>query len=162
VLGMRWSEVDMKARTWLVPAERMKAGEPHLVFLSPAAVAILERMRGFDPTWVFPSLQRPGHPLSNMSMLMVLRRLAAAKDTTVHGMCRSSFSTWANERGYRSDAVEATLAHRESDRTRAAYNRALFLSERKQLLFDWSEFVSGKPAAVASLTAARKRKATAA
>ena len=143
VLGMQWAEVDLRAGIWTVPGERMKGAEPHVVFLSARAVAILEGVQGMDQRQVFPSIAQPGKPLSNMAMLMVLRRLATAEETTVHGLCRVTFSTWANERGYRPDVVEACLAHRERDRVRAAYNRARFDAERRQLLIDWAAFVGG-------------------
>jgi integrase len=159
VLGMDWREVDLHAHTWTVPGERMKGGEPHTVFVSSRAMAILESMQqGAGKGLVFPGAGGEGKPLSNMALLMVLRRLAASDETTVHGLCRVTFSTWANERGYRPDVIEACLAHRERDLVRAAYNRAGFIEERKQLLADWAAFVCGeKQARVASLKEARAR-----
>ena len=158
--GMEWSETDLRAATWTVSAERMKAGEPHLVYLSDPALAIVKDMRGLDPRLVFPSLARPGKPLSNMAMLELLKQMGVNGEATVHGF-RASFSTWANESGrYRSDVIEACLAHQEEDRVRAAYNRAHFAAERKQLLTDWAAFVGGeKQARVANLSEARSARA---
>jgi len=86
-----------------------------------------------------------GDGLSNMAILTLLRRMDADKRTTVHGLCRASFSTWANETGAaRSDAIESCLAHREGDRVRAAYNRATFAAERRQLLAARADFCVGK------------------
>jgi len=77
-----------------------------------------------------------------MGMLILLRRMNRA-DITVHGF-RSSFSTWANETdSARPDVIEACLTHKESDRIRAAYNRAKFKGDRQQLLLDWARFVYG-------------------
>jgi len=156
ILGMQWPEVDLRDGIWTIPGERMKGGEPHVVYLSARAADILERVRGLDQRYVFPSAARPGNPLSNMALLMTLRRLAAASETTVHGLCRVTFSTWANERGFRPDVIEACLAHKERDRVRAAYNRAKFDAERKQLMNDWGLFVSGaRQASVSNLREVR-------
>lgn len=140
----QWSEFDLKAGIWTVPGARMKRGEPHTVFLAPRALAILEHMAGLDPRYVFPSPVKEDVAMSSMAMLVSLKRLGLDVETTVHGL-RATFSTWANERGlYRSDAIEACLAHLEADRTRAAYNRSEFLAERRQLLMDWAAFLGGE------------------
>lgn len=148
VIGARWAEFSLDAAQWVVPANRMKGGEPHLVYLSPRAVEILRDMMPLKQAFVFPSRALDGQPLSNMAMLTLLRRMDADKKTTVHGLCRASFSTWANETGVaRSEVIEACLAHREGDRVRAAYNRAQFAAERRALLMAWSEFCAGEPVA---------------
>ena len=81
-------------------------------------------------------------PQSNMAMLAVLGRLGVRDKTTVHGLCRATFSTWANETAAaRPDVIEACLAHEESNRVRASYNRATFNEERAALLAKWAEFL---------------------
>lgn len=120
----------------------MKGGEDHVVYLSPRAIAILEKQRALAQAFVFAAPD--GRPLSNMAMLVVLRRLGIANATTVHGLCRSTFSTWANETGAaRPDVIEACLAHRERDRIRATYNHAQFASERRELLNAWATYLEG-------------------
>ena len=139
-----WSEIDMEAGAWLVPGERMKAGEPHLVHLSRRAVAVLEGQAGQHARWGFPSIMKgyEDKPQSNMAMLAVLGRLGVRDKTTVHGLCRATFSTWANETAAaRPDVIEACLAHEESNRVRASYNRATFNEERAALLAKWAEFL---------------------
>ena len=80
-------------------------------------------------------------------VLTVLKRMQVQDQTTVHGLCRATFSTWANETGAaRADVIEACLAHREGDKIRAAYNRAQFMQERRALLDAWAEYLA-KPAA---------------
>ncbi|MBE2242217.1 MAG: tyrosine-type recombinase/integrase [Burkholderiaceae bacterium] len=149
-----WREVDLDAATWTVPGERMKAGEDHVVYLSARAVEILRGQIGHDARLIFPSTMREGEPQSNMAMLAVLDRLGMRERTTVHGLCRATFSTWANETGAaRSDAVEACLAHKESDRIRASYNRADFATERRDLLAKWAEFRARPAAPVIALSA---------
>lgn len=144
-LMAEWSEFDLDAALWTVPAERMKAGDAHVVHLSPCAVEILRRVKGRDlhARWVFPSPMVTDKPLSNMAMLTVLDRMKMRDRTTVHGLCRATFSTWANETGIaRPDVVEACLAHEEANKVRAAYNRAQFTEERRQLLAAWANFLA--------------------
>lgn len=156
VLLAEWREFDLDAATWTVPAERMKAKEAHTVYLSPRAIEVLKGQRGQDDRLVFPStrVDRHGMPMSNMAMLTVLGRLGMRGRTTVHGLCRATFSTWANETGAgRPDVIEACLAHEEANRVRAAYNRADFAAERRALLSAWADFLSQGIAVVRPLVA---------
>lgn len=151
VIGAEWAEIDTEAALWTCPGRRMKGGEDHRVHLSLEALAIINGQLGQDERFVFPAPTKTaeGHarPLSNMALLAVLDRLDYRDRTTVHGLCRSTFSTWANETGAaRADVVEACLAHKEADRVRAAYNRARFDAERRELLAQWARFL-GQPAA---------------
>lgn len=143
-IGAKWSEID--GAVWTVPGERMKGGEAHTVHLSERSLAILAEMRALGSPFVFPSILEKDRPLSNMAMLVLLRRMKRA-DITVHGF-RATFSTWANETAAaRPDVIEACLAHREGDRIRAAYNRAQFATERRKLLDAWAAFLEGREAA---------------
>jgi len=142
VIGAKWSEFDLGAGVWTIPGERMKAGEPHTVHLSPRALEIVKSMSALGQDWVFPAPTLDGRPLSNMAMLSLLRRMDADKETTVHGLARATFSTWAYENAVaRPDVIEACLAHREADRVKAAYNRADFAAERAALLRKWADFL---------------------
>ncbi len=142
-----WSEFDLEAGVWTIPATRMKAKEAHIVCLSPRAVEVLKAQVGLHGAIVFPSTMDKDKHLSNMAMLAVLGRLGMRDRTTVHGLCRATFSTWANETAAaRPDVIEACLAHREADRVKAAYNRAQFTEERRALLIAWSEYLSKLPA----------------
>jgi len=156
VLGATWDEVDTESGVWRIPGERMKGGEAHTVFLSPRAIEIAEAMRELEGNpFVFASATDRKKPLSNMAMLTLLRRMGVADSTTVHGLCRSSFSTWANDTGgARPDVVEAALAHREEDKVRRAYNRASFNAERRALLLAWSKFCAGEQSTVAEQSTA--------
>src|SRR5581483_7387349 len=141
-IGAEWPEFDLNASVWVAPAARMKAGEPHTVYLSARALEILAGQRGLDKRWVFPSPQLNDKPLSNMAMLTMLDRMGAREQTTVHGLCRATFSTWANETdAARPDVIEACLAHREADRVKAEYNRAKFSEERRALMEAWSTYL---------------------
>jgi integrase len=147
-LGAEWSEFDLEEKTWLVPADRMKSSgkdraEPHLVHLSERAVQVLRGQIGQHIRWVFPSTMAKDKPQSNMAMLAVLDRLGVRDRTTVHGLCRATFSTWAYETAAaRPDVIEACLAHREADKVKAAYNRAQFNAERRALLTAWADYLT--------------------
>jgi integrase len=161
VLGATWGEIDTKARVWTISGARMKAGQPHTVHLTDRALAILREahtLRAVDPVtgehrptdFVFPSPRRATRPLSNMAFLTALERLGlrgpevpAADRTTTHGF-RASFSTWANEHGFPRDVIEAALAHSEPNAVRAAYNRAQYIEQRKQLAEAWAAHCESK------------------
>lgn len=158
-----WSEFDRDAGGWEVPADRMKASgkkkpEPHTVHLSPRALEILNGQVGQHSRWVFPSPMRgcEDKPLSSMAMLTALGRLGVRNKTTVHGLRRQTFSTWANDTAAaRPDVIEACLAHREADKVRAAYNHATYNHERAALLRAWADFLSREPAQVVALSTRR-------
>jgi integrase len=158
VLGATWDEFDLDAAVWTVPATRMKAGETHTVYLSARAVEVVKGVQalGLHARYLFPSPMRPEQPLSNMAMLTMLERMKVRDRTTVHGLCRATFSTWANEtNAARPDVIEACLAHEEANRVRAAYNRAQFTEERRGLLAAWADYLATPAAAgVVSLKAA--------
>jgi integrase len=153
-----WGEFDLDAGTWVVPAARMKAKEAHAVYLSPRALEVVKSMQGVDKRFVFPTTMpgRQGKPMSNMAMLVTLGRLGYRDRTTVHGLARATFSTWANEvNAARPDVIEACLAHEEGNRVRAAYNRATFNADRKALLEAWAEFLARPAAPVIELDSKR-------
>ncbi len=146
-LGARWGEIDLAAKLWTVPAERMKAGREHRVPLSEAALAVLDKVRPLaltrdgepDPAApVFPGPRR-ALPLSNMVLLMLLRRMGRA-DLTAHGF-RSSFSDWAAERtAYPREVVEMALAHAVENKVERAYRRGDLFDKRRQLMDAWARF----------------------
>jgi integrase len=147
------TELDLDQALWVIDGSRMKAGEPHTVYLCERAVAIAREMLALPKHpdakkhWLFPSPDLDGKPLSNGAMLALLDRLGVRDRTTVHGLCRATFSTWANETGAaRPDVIEACLAHEESNRVRAAYNRSVFAAERRALLAAWADYLDGKRA----------------
>ena len=142
-IGATWPEFDLDGATWTIPGERMKGGELHMVHLVPRAVEIVKGLQGLHATYLFPSPMVADQPLSNMAMLAVLDRMGERQNTTVHGLCRATFSTWANETAAaRPDVIEACLSHLEGNKIRAAYNRAQFMAERRALLEAWAEFLS--------------------
>jgi integrase len=138
-LGARWCEFDLAAGTWTVPAERMKGGVEHRVPISAATQAILTEMAVVCASeFVFPG-GRYGRPLSNMAMLVLLRRMDRS-DLTVHGF-RSSFRDWASEiTHYPSEVVEMALAHVVESKVERAYRRGDLFEKRRELMDDWANF----------------------
>lgn len=138
--GARWSEMDLEARQWRIPGERMKAGVEHRVPLSDAAISVLEQARTLDDGsgLVFPSPTKPGRPLSDMALTKVLRDNGLADRTTVHGF-RSSFRTWALEQTNTPWAVaEMALAHTVGDSVEQAYVRTDLYDQRTELMRQWA------------------------
>lgn len=142
-LTAEWSEFNLDEGVWTIPAAKMKAGEKHVVYLSKRAREIIAGQVGLDPVYLFPSTRRPRLPMSNMAMLVTLGRLCMRGATTVHGLCRATFSTWANEKDVaKPDVIEACLAHQEEDRVRRAYNRAEFNEQRRRLMDEWASYLT--------------------
>ena len=140
VLEMTWPEVDFEARLWTVPAARMKGGVEHRVPLTDEMLALLGPLRAMASTYVFEG-QKRHQPLSNMSMLMLLRRMGR-KDVTVHGF-RSSFRVWAaEEAGAPRELAEAALAHQVGSDVERAYARSDLLERRRALMEEWCNLVS--------------------
>lgn len=138
-VGARWSEIDLASGMWTIPADRMKAGKEHRVPLSKRAVEILSAMPHEDGNGFVFIGDREGRALSNMALLMTLRRMGRA-DLTTHGF-RSTFRDWAAETtAYPNEMVEMALAHVISDKTEAAYRRGDMLDRRRRLMQDWSDF----------------------
>jgi len=154
-LGTRWNEIDLGGRMWTVPAARMKAAREHRVPLSPRALAIVKEMAEIQQNeFVFPGMKQ-GKPLSDMSLLMLLRDLHPG--ITTHGF-RSTFKDWTAECTSTPNIVsEAALAHVVSDKVEAAYRRGDLLERRRKLMEAWATYC-GLSSAVAEVVPLRGRK----
>lgn len=142
VLGSDWDEISADGQLWTIPAERMKGGREHRVPLSKAALAAVRPGRDSEG-YLFPGAQ-PGRPLSNMALLMLLRRMAGQNarwdDLTAHGF-RSTFRDWAAERtNFPREVAEMALAHAIGDKVEAAYRRGDLFDKRRQLMDAWARF----------------------
>jgi integrase len=142
VLHAEWSEIDLRSATWLIPASRMKARREHRVPLSQAAMEVLHRAAGQHKRYVFPGPGELG-PLSNMALLMLLRRFERVAGTP-HGM-RASFRTWTSEcTSFPNEVCEMALAHVVENATEAAYRRGDLFEKRRQLMAAWAAFCSNE------------------
>lgn len=140
VLGMTWDEVNWEERLWVIPALRMKGGEQHRVPLTDEMLRILEPMKAMASAYVFEG-QKRNRSLSNMSMLMLLRRMGRG-EFTVHGF-RSSFRDWSSEvAGIPRELAEAALAHSIGSEVERAYARSDLLERRRIHMTNWGLHVS--------------------
>lgn len=147
VRGMTWAEVDFVNSIWSIPADRMKAKQPHRVPLSDHAIHVLRGQQGLHETLVFPS-PRDQVALSDMALTTFLRRVGARSDTpgrvaTAHGF-RSSFRDWCSETGYPRDLAERALAHAVQNKVEAAYHRTDLLEQRRPMMSAWANFIIGE------------------
>jgi integrase len=147
----RWSEFDLEAEQpqWRIPAERMKMREQHIVPLSRQAVAILQELSPVTGPegLVFPQVRNASRPLSENTINVALRGCGYAKDQqTGHGF-RTTASTLLNELEFRKDAIERQLAHGERDKSRASYNAAQYLPERRKMMQSWADYLDKLKAA---------------
>lgn len=139
VINATWGEFDLDNALWTIPAERMKMRTEHRVALSPAAVAILERLKPLSDGYVFPSPAKPGKPLGETAMLMFLRR--QSYKITVHGF-RATFRNWCAEKtGFPTRAVEVCLSHQIKDSAEAAYHRSDYLEKRREIMAAWAGYL---------------------
>lgn len=160
--GALWSEIDMDAGTWSIPASRMKAGRPHRIPLSDRALTLLDELPrlvnddGDEIDLVFPGL-RGDKPLSDMSLTACMRRLNLT--AVPHGF-RSTFTDWVSERtGYPSEVREMALAHAIGNETEAAYRRGDLFDKRRALMNDWAQFLSTAPGKGANVVPLKARSA---
>jgi integrase len=137
----RWTEFDLDAGVWVIPAERTKMRREHRKLVSKAAVGILRELHKLTGArqLVFPSLHYPTRPLSENTLNAALRRLGFTQsEATAHGF-RASASSLLNESGlWHADAIEAELGHVGADEVRRAYHRATYWDERRRMTEWWA------------------------
>ena len=140
--GARWSEMDLEARTWTIPAGRMKDGREHRVPLSGAACAVLRAAGPKREGLVFRAPR--GGPVADKALRAVLAELGFDAKTCVHGL-RSTLSAWAREHGVAHEVVERTLAHRVGSIVSQAYshNTDLLDRRRREIADPYGAFASG-------------------
>jgi integrase len=135
-IGAKWSEVDLDAKLWTIPPERMKAGKEHRVPLTDRAVAMIEVLPR-EGDFIFMGASRD-RPLSNMAMLELVRGMR--EGLTVHGF-RSTFRDWAAEQtAYAHELCEIALAHAVGNKVEAAYRRGDMMEKRRRLMADWAAY----------------------
>lgn len=144
-----WDELDFKSRLWKIPAERMKMREPHTIPLSSQALDLfieLKRLTG-GQKWLFPNARRPVDCMCPTTINRVLEYLGYGGIFSAHGF-RGTASTILNDIGYRPDIIEKQLAHRDTNKVRAIYNRAEYLPERTVMLQQWADYLDELEAGV--------------
>lgn len=140
--GARWAEIDLEAKLWTIPAERMKAKREHIVPLSSQALDILELLKPISShrEHVFPSRNDPKQPMNSQTANAALKRIGYGGKLVAHGL-RSIASTAMNEALFNADVIEAALAHSDKNEIRRAYNRSNYLTLRKDLMNWWGQYI---------------------
>lgn len=142
----QWSEIDLEKAQWRVPARRMKMREAHTIPLSRQSIALIEELKTLTGgrEYLFPNLRRPNEFMCATTINRALERLGyTGRDGlgfAAHGF-RATASTLLNEAEFRGDAIERQLAHKDRNKTRASYNRAEYLSERRGMMQQWADYI---------------------
>lgn len=144
ICAAEWSEMDLDAAEWNIPADKMKTRVAHIVPLSQQAVAILREMQGYTGghQYVFPPLARQQTPhLHRDALSAALRRMGFQNRHSTHGF-RSTFRTLGRERlNADTDVLEAHLAHAKRGEVQQAYDRTQFIEERHRLAQEWADYL---------------------
>ena len=137
-----WREIDLSAKTWTIPAVRMKADRDHVVPLSDRAVALVEQARALNHvTWLFPMGGSKSRPVHENAFLEYMKKSAFSERGTPHGM-RSSFRDWSSEEtNFSHEVCEQALAHTIKNKAEKAYRRGDLLAKRRELMQAWADYV---------------------
>lgn len=146
-----WSEIDLEAGMWTIPASRMKrnkqqklSGAPHLVPLSTQAVAILRDLPPLTGRgqFVFPSPRTSKRPMSENGVLSALRRMGFEKEeVSGHGFRATARTLMVERLGVDESIIEAQLAHSVKDSLGRAYNRTEFVEQRRAMMQTWADYL---------------------
>ena len=140
--SMTWDDVDVDRKMWVIPAENIKMSRDHIVPLSRQAVEVLMDVRrlGGEKGLVFPGL-RPGRPISEGTIVTALRSMGFTQDEMCGHGFRGTASTLLNEMGYDHKHIDMQLAHWDSRSVSSAYNHALYLKQRTELMQAWADYL---------------------
>jgi integrase len=146
VRGGRWEEIDEEKAEWRIPAERMKMNRPHVVPLSQQALEVIKELRALTGKGklMFPGTCHVTKEISDVTLLKALKLMGyqGEKKIVPHGM-RHTASTILHESGFKTEVVEAQMAHIDRNKVRAAYNHAQYFEERKQMMQWWGDYLEG-------------------
>jgi len=142
--GAKWEEFELEKAQWRIPAERMKMRSEHIVPLATQAIAVIRALHKLNDgrAYVFSNQADHEKAMSNNTLLFALYRMGYHSRATAHGF-RATASTILNERGFKADVIERQLAHVERNKVRAAYHRAEYLPERRNMMQHWADFLDG-------------------
>ncbi|RBA23942.1 tyrosine-type recombinase/integrase [Herminiimonas fonticola] len=142
VTDAQWDEFDLQNKKWIIPAERMKMKEAHVVPLSAQAVSLINQLQPYTrgSKYLFPKNSTVLKPMSAASLNKMFDTMGYKGRFSPHGI-RATASTWLNEKGFRHDVIERQLAHTERNQVRASYNHADYLLERREMMQAWADFL---------------------
>lgn len=142
-----WGEFDLDTAEWKIPPERMKMRRLHIVPLPRQAVALLRELHRItgSGTWLFPNFRRPDDVMSATTINRALEHMGYASGLWTGHDFRATASTQLHEMGFRPDVIERQLAHAEEDKTKAAYNHAEYITERRDMMQAWADWIDAIP-----------------
>ena len=145
MIGATWDEFNFDTKEWIIPASRMKMKREHIVPLSTQVIHLLEELKDLagNRPYILPSQINPRKHMSNNTILKALERMGYKGQMTGHGFRALAMSTIKEKLGYRHEVVDRQLAHAPSSKIEAAYDRAKFLDDRKIMMQEWADFISG-------------------
>lgn len=143
--GARWEEINRLENgevNWVIPTERMKKRRQHIVPLPTQAIRVLEKMKEISGNreHIFISMKNPKTHVNSQTANMAIRRMDYKDKLVSHGL-RALASTILNEEGKDPDLIEYALAHTDPNQVRSAYNRALYLERRRELMQWWGDYL---------------------
>ncbi|WP_107928607.1 tyrosine-type recombinase/integrase [Neisseria animaloris] len=140
--GGQWHEIDWQAKTWAIPAERMKLPRAHVIPLSDWTLELLQELHGHtgQTPYLFPSRTKTAGFISEATLNRIIERLGYKGTATPHGF-RSLASSVLNEQDFNPDAIERQLAHVPKDKICAAYNRAEYWPHRVEMMQWYSDYL---------------------
>ena len=144
-----WSEIDLDAATWELPAGRMKKRRPHIVPLPRQAVDLLSEIREDtgDHRYIFPNYRNRTQPMTSTTVLQLIYRMGYTTRVSSHGWSHT-FSTVLNERGYNRDWIELQIAHVDGNSVRGTYNVAQYIDGRREMMQWYADYLDELRASV--------------
>jgi integrase len=144
----RWEEIDLDAGEWRIPPHKIKSRRLHIVPIADQAKALLIELKEMygGKGWVFPVLHsnRKNPHMSRGTVNKAMEYIFADADELVTGHdFRATASTYLHEMGWRDEVVEMQLAHKDKDKTRATYNHAKYMPERREMMRAWADWLDG-------------------
>lgn len=145
LIGATWEEFDLDAGLWSIPANRMKMKRPHLVPLSTQSLRVLRELKEtnahLSTQFILPSPIKANKSISNNTILKGLKSMGYNKRQTGHGFRALAMTITKENLGYRHEVIDRQLAHAHENQVTAAYDRAEFLSQRKEMMQEYADFL---------------------
>ncbi|WP_246542226.1 tyrosine-type recombinase/integrase [Collimonas antrihumi] len=146
-----WSEIDIENEDWVIPWQRMKMGKKrlnprkvdHHVFLPSQGWELLRELKEHtgNNKYLFPNLRDPSQPATNYGILAAVKRMGYSGKMTGHGFRSLAMGVIKERLGYRHEVVDRQLSHASGDTYGEAYDRALFLDERKVMMQQYADYL---------------------
>jgi integrase len=149
----RWEEIDLEAKNWNIPAERMKMNRAHTIPLTAQTLALLEFIKPISGhrEFLFPADRNPRKHANDSTANVAIGRMGFKGQLVAHGL-RALASTTLNEQGFDSDVIESCLSHIDTNEVRKAYNRSEYLERRQKVMSWWSNHIEQASIGNMSLT----------